>query len=149
MEDRKGQSPSLQFDAAEVTSLAHLYRGEMHQSKVWRTRIDATTNWAVVTTGIALSVTFSSSDASPITMLLISWVIIAFLAFEARRYQIYDIYRVRVRIMEINFFGPILNGRGVRTDNRWNEYLADDYRNLRFHIGYIESLGRRLRRNYA
>jgi uncharacterized membrane protein len=38
--------------------LAHLYRGEMYRSKVWRTRLDATTNWAVATTGIALSVAF-------------------------------------------------------------------------------------------
>ena len=38
------------FNAAEIGALAHLYRGEMYRSKIWRTRLDATTNWAVVTT---------------------------------------------------------------------------------------------------
>jgi uncharacterized membrane protein len=45
--------------------LAHLYRGEMYRSKVWRTRLDATTNWAVATTGIALSVAFRGCLKSP------------------------------------------------------------------------------------
>ena len=46
------------FGPAEIGALAHLYRGEMYQSKVWRNRLDTTTNWAIVTTGIALSLTF-------------------------------------------------------------------------------------------
>ena len=44
---------------------AHLYGGEMYRSKVWRTRLDATTNWAVATTGIALSVAFSMPGTRP------------------------------------------------------------------------------------
>jgi uncharacterized membrane protein len=43
------------FSAADIGALAHLYRGELYRSTVWRTRLDATTNWAVVATGIALS----------------------------------------------------------------------------------------------
>ena len=54
------------FNAAELGMLAHLYRGEMYRSKIWRTRLDATTNWAVATTGIALSVAFSSPGNSPL-----------------------------------------------------------------------------------
>ena len=54
---------NARFGAAEIGTLAHLYRGEMYRSKIWRTRLDATTNWAVVTTGIALSVAFSRADA--------------------------------------------------------------------------------------
>ena len=53
------------FDAAEMGALAHLYRGEVYRSTMWRTRLDHTTNWAVATLGIALSVTFSSREASP------------------------------------------------------------------------------------
>ncbi len=137
------------FGPAELGALAHLYRGEMYQSKIWRARLDTTTNWAVVTTGIALSVTFSNADASPLPMLLVSWVLVAFLAFEARRYVYYDIFRMRVRVMEVNFYAPILTGQGIRTDNHWNELLAEDYRDMRFHITYWEAVGRRLRRNYA
>jgi uncharacterized membrane protein len=45
------------FDTADITALSHLYRGEVYRSTVWRTRLDTTTNWAVVTTGLALSMT--------------------------------------------------------------------------------------------
>jgi len=46
--------PEPAFNAAELGVLAHLYRGEMYRSKIWRTRLDTTTNWAVAVTGIAL-----------------------------------------------------------------------------------------------
>ncbi|WP_372836558.1 DUF2270 domain-containing protein, partial [Puniceibacterium confluentis] len=48
------------LDAAEIGAIAHLYRGEVYRSTIWRTRLDTTTNWAVVTLGIALSIAFSS-----------------------------------------------------------------------------------------
>ena len=142
-----GEQP--RFSAADIGAIAHLYRGEMYRSKVWRTRLDATTNWAVVTTGIALSVTFASDTASPLPMVLVSFLVAVFLIFEARRYRYFDVWRTRVRVMETNFYGPMLRGRSVRTDNHWNEVLADDYTGVYFHISFIEALGRRLRRNYG
>src|SRR6266436_9187103 len=54
-------SQKPEFSAAEIGALAHLYRGEVYRSTAWRTRLDSTTNWAVVTTGIALSTSFSSA----------------------------------------------------------------------------------------
>ena len=30
----------LEFSAAEIGALAHLYRGEVYRSTVWRTRLD-------------------------------------------------------------------------------------------------------------
>ena len=107
-----------QFGAAEIGALAHLYRGEMYRSKVWRTRLDATTNWAVVTTGIAMSVTFSSAEASVLPVVLVSLLVAVFLIFEGRRYRYFDIWRTRVRVMEVSFYGPILRGQGLRTDER-------------------------------
>src|SRR5262249_62261069 len=65
-EDAMPEHKNPTFDAAEITALSHLYRGEMYRSTVWRTRLDATTNWAVVTTGLALSLTLSSETASPL-----------------------------------------------------------------------------------
>ena len=61
MEDHNSHRAEA-FGPAEIGALAHLYRGEMYQSKVWRNRLDTTANWAI--TGIALSVTFSNADAS-------------------------------------------------------------------------------------
>jgi uncharacterized membrane protein len=149
MEDQASDKPALKFGAAEIGALAHLYRGEMYQSKIWRNRLDMTGNWAVVVTGIALSLSFNNADASAVPLLLMTWVVVVFLFFEARRYLYYDLYRVRVRVLEINFYGPLLRGEGMRLDNDWNKLLARDYEDLSFHISLMESLGRRLRRNYG
>ena len=110
-----------QFDAADIGALAHLYRGELYRSTVWRTRLDATTNWAVVTTGIALSLTFSSPTASPLPLVLVGLLVAVFLCIETRRYRFFDFWRVRAHVLEVHFFGPILRGQGVRVDNGWNE----------------------------
>jgi uncharacterized membrane protein len=137
------------FGPAEIGALAHLYRGEMYRSKIWRTRLDTTTNWAVVTTGIAISATFSSAEASPLPVVLVSFLVAVFLIFEARRYRFFDVWRTRVRVMETSFYGPMLRGQGLRTDNDWNHVLADDYTGVYFHISFWEAAGRRLRRNYC
>lgn len=138
----------VRYTPAELTTLAHLYRGEMYRSKIWRTRLDTTTNWAVATTGIALSVTFSNAEISPVPLLLVGLLVSIFLGIEARRYRYFDIWRTRVRLLEVCFYGPLLVGQPISTTNRWNEVLAQDYRDLRFHINYWEAAGRRLRRNY-
>src|SRR6478609_5998298 len=53
-------TPRHTFDSAEMGVIAHLYRGEVYRSTIWRTRLDNTTNWSIVTMGIALSTAFSS-----------------------------------------------------------------------------------------
>ena len=59
--DGPAATPPLKAcSVAEIGAIAHLNRGEIYRSTVWRTRLDSTTNWAVVTTGIALSATFST-----------------------------------------------------------------------------------------
>lgn len=137
------------FSAAEIGALAHLYRGELYRSTVWRTRLDATTNWAVVTTGIALTLTYSSASATPLPLVLVGLLVAVFLYIEARRYRFFDFWRIRAHVLEVNFFGPILRGQGVRTDNGWNEILYQDYRHPNLHITFLEAAGRRLRRNYG
>ena len=83
-------APIREFSAAEIGALAHLYRGEVYRSTVWRTRLDSTTNWAVVTTGIALSVTYSSAEASPLPMVLVGLLVSVFLLYEARRLSVFQ-----------------------------------------------------------
>jgi uncharacterized membrane protein len=141
--------PNATFSPAELTVLAHLYRGEVYRSTVWRTRLDATTNWAVVATGLALSLTFSSPTASPLPLVLVGLLVAVFLCIEARRYRFFDFWRIRAHILEVNFFGPILRGQGPRVDNGWNEILYHDYQAPSLHITFLEAAGRRLRRNYG
>ena len=67
------------LDSSEIGALAHLYRGEVYRSTIWRTRLDNTTNWSVVTLGIALSISFSSPNASPLPLVLVGILILFFM----------------------------------------------------------------------
>ena len=139
--------PRHTFDAAETGAIAHLYRGEVYRSTIWRTRLDHTTNWAIVTMGIALSTTFSSPEASPLPLLLVGLLIAVFLGMEARRYRYFNVWRARARWLEKNFYAPIFTGEAH--DDRWKAILARDYTAPRYHISFVRAAGRRLRRNYG
>src|ERR1700682_2654893 len=132
------------FNTADITALSHLYRGELYRSTVWRTRLDATTNWAVAATGLALSIAFSAPTASPLPLALVGLLVAVFLCIEARRYRFFDFWRIRAHILELNFFGAILRGQGPQTANGWNEILYRDYAHPALHITFVEALGRRL-----
>jgi uncharacterized membrane protein len=137
------------FTVAEMGALAHLYRGEVYRSTVWRTRLDQTTNWAVVTTGLAMSLTFSGPYASPLPLIVVGLLVAVFLLLESRRYRYFGVWRARCRLMETDVYGPMLRGEGVSLDGKWNLLLANDYIRPRFHISYLRAIGRRLRSNYA
>jgi len=148
-QDQVPEPARRHFDAAELGALAHLYRGEVYRSTLWRTRLDHTTNWAVVTTGLALSLTFAGPDASPLPLILVGMLVIVFLLFEARRYRYFNVWRARCRLMETDLYAPLLRGQGVRMDDKWNTLLAKDYESPHFHIDWFRAIGRRLRKNYA
>ncbi|MCG8444054.1 MAG: DUF2270 domain-containing protein, partial [Caulobacterales bacterium] len=122
------------FSTAEITALAHLYRGEIHRAALWRGRLDTTTNWAVVTTGIALSVAFSSPGATPLPIVLVSFLLMVFLFFESRRFMYFDVSFSRVRVLEARFFSPMLRRDKNSSSENWNEFLADDYVDPHFHM---------------
>lgn len=136
------------FDSAEMGALAHLYRGEVYRSTIWRTRLDTTTNWSVVTLGIAISVSFSSAEASPLPLLLVGILILFLLTMESRRYRYFNVWRARARWMETHFYAPLLIDGDLHCEERWQNVLANDYHRPRYHISMARALGRRLRRNY-
>ena len=142
-------SPKTKFDISELGAIAHLYRGEVYRSTIWRSRLDQTTNWAVVTTGLAMSLTFSGPYASPLPLILVGLLVAVFLMLESRRYRYFSVWRARCRLMETDLYGPLLRGQGVTLDGKWNLLLADDYERPRFHVSYWRAIGRRLRSNYA
>jgi uncharacterized membrane protein len=145
----KVEPESNRFSAAEIGAIAHLYRAEVYRSTMWRTRLDNTTNWAVVTTGIALSLTYADSDASPLPLFVVLLIVAVFLGLEARRYRYFNVWRARCRLMETDFYGPMIAGEGVARDGHWDVLLSHDLESPKFHVSYIISVGRRLRRNYA
>jgi len=137
-----------EFDNAEIGALAHLYRGEVYRSTIWRTRLDNTTNWSVVTLGIALSVTYASPTASPLPLLLVGILISMFLILESRRYRFFNVWRARCRWIETNFYAPMLFRSTRPEPGEWQDVLANDYMTPQYHIGFWRAMGRRLRRNY-
>jgi len=130
------------------TALVHFYRGEIQRSNVWRTRLDTTTNWAVITAGATLSFVFSSPDnphfAIPINSILVS----IFLFMEARRYRYYEVWANRVRVLETGYFAPMLSHQTMPPDKEWAEHISADLITPHFTISEWEAVGRRLRSNY-
>jgi uncharacterized membrane protein len=130
------------------TAMVHFYRGEIQRSNVWRGRLDATTNWAVITAGATLSFVFSSPDnphfAIPINTILVS----IFLFMEARRYRYYEVWANRVRILETGYFAPMLSHRTIPPDKEWADHISADLLSPHFTISEWEAIGRRLRANY-
>jgi uncharacterized membrane protein len=137
-----------EFNPAEMGAIAHLYRGEVYRSTVWRSRLDNTTNWSVVTTGLALSLAFADADASILPLILVGLLVSVFLILEARRYRYFNVWRARCRLMETDFYAPLLRGSPPAMDGHWNTLLADDYHHPQFHVSMLLALGRRLRKNY-
>lgn len=150
--DRSAPAQSTQarapLSAAEIGALAHLYRGEIYRSTIWRTRLDTTTNWAVVTLGVALSISFSSPEASPLPLILVGVLIIFFLMLEARRYRYFNVFRARARWMETHFYAPMLTEGDLHLEKHWQEVLAEDYLRPDYHVDQMTAIGRRIRRNY-
>jgi uncharacterized membrane protein len=145
--------PPSQADAicgpAEIGALAHLYRAEVFRSTAWRQRLDTTTNWAVVSTGIALSVSFASESASPLPIVLVGLLSIMFLILEARRYRYFSVWKFRARMLEIANIVPLLRGEGAKILMDRGTALSDDYLRPRHRISALRALGRRIRRNYG
>lgn len=147
MIDSQDEAALPEFTGTELGAVAHLYRGEIYRSTIWRTRLDTTTNWSVVTLGVALSIVFSSPSASPLPLLLVGVLILLFLMIEARRYRYFNVWRARCRWIENNFYAPLLNPHETASGN-WRAVLAADYRRPTYHVSFTVALGRRIRRNY-
>ena len=137
------------FTNGELGVLAHLYRGEIYRSTIWRTRLDNTTNWAVVTLGVALSISFATPQASPLPLVLVGILLIFFLMMEARRYRYFNVWRARCRWLELHFVAPLLEDGDLRLDRGWQKILAEDYRRPVYHVSMWVAMGRRVRRNYV
>ena len=137
-----------EFNAAEIGAIAHLYRGEVYRSTVWRTRLDNTTNWAVAGLGVAMSISFSHKEASALPILLMGGLMVVFLFFETRRYRYFNVWRARCRWLETNWYSPMLLGKGCPCGTGWEKVLSQDYREPQFHITLSRAIGRRLRRTY-
>ncbi len=131
-----------------ITALAHFYRAEMYRSMVWRTRLDTTTNWAIISTLAILTTSLNNPVYATEALLLGMFVNVIFLVIEARRFRFFDVWRARVRMMEENFYGGILRRDQTSTDKDWGCQVADDLLCPRFHLTRIQAFRARLMRNF-
>ncbi|MCX7681665.1 MAG: DUF2270 domain-containing protein [Anaerolineae bacterium] len=131
-----------------ITAMAHFYRAEISRCNTWRTRLDTTTNWAVVTVGAGLTFVFGAPQNPHFVLLLVLSLVLIFLYIEARRYQYYALWSYRARFIETDFFAAMLaSPRSVSSD--WADHLAQSLVQPSFPIGRLEALGRRFQRNYV
>lgn len=138
----------FQEDIGPGSAMAHLYRGELHRMTRWRERLDQTTRWAIIVLAAVLTWAFSSESNPHYVILVGVGVVGVFLGIEAHRYRGYDMWRSRVRTLQVNAFAYALDpGPGV-TDPDWRVKLASDYREPAIHITREEAVAHRLRRVY-
>lgn len=130
-----------------TTAMVHLYRGEVARSNTWRTRLDLTTNWAVVTIAAMLTFVFGTVDHHHVVLLLAVPLNALFLLIESRRYRYYELWTLRVRLMETDFFGAMLAPPFGPSED-WARLLNQTLLTPRFPISLLEAIGRRLRHNY-
>jgi len=132
-----------------INVMTHFYRGEIQRSTVWRQRLDATTNWAVLTTAGMLSISLADAQQEPILLLLSNLIILSYLIIEARRYRYFEVYRSRVRMIEENFLMPVLTRKLDSPESTWREMVAGDLDKPKYKTTMLEAIGFRLRRNYV
>lgn len=139
----------LDEEMGPSSAMAHLYRGEIHRMKLWRQRLDRTTNWAVLLIAGVLTWAFSS-ETNPHYVILVGGAGVLLFAFvEARRYRAYEVWRSRVRALQRYVWAVGLDpDQEADLDDSWRRRLAADYRRPELQISTEEALAHRLRRVY-
>jgi uncharacterized membrane protein len=125
----------------------HFYRGEIDRTTAWRSRLDQTTNWAVVVVAAILTWAFSSPDNPHYVLLIGVFAVAGFLVMEANRYREYDVWRDRVRTIQKEAFAAEFDpSESPGTD--WRADLAEQLRHPTFSVSFRHALAHRLRRIY-
>ena len=138
-----------QVSPQDTTALCHYYRAEMDRANTWRSRLDVTTNWAIVTTAAFLSVAFGGPKIPHFVIILATFFVFSFLIIESRRYKYFDLWRWRIALLNENFFATIVSPGATPLRENWRELLSNELKHSSFKISFLEAFGRRLRRNYG
>lgn len=132
-----------------IAAMVHFYRGELQRSTDWRLRLDTTTNWALLSVMGLLTFTLGQPSHPHAAILPGIALLATFHFIEARRFRIFDLWRARVRMIEVNFYGPILRRDLHSPVEGWGARVADDLMFPGFRISRLQALAARLRANYA
>ncbi len=113
---------------------------------VWRTRLDTTSNWAILLTTGLTTFTLGAPGVPHYTLLLGLALNSICMLLEGRRYQHLHHSEWRIRRMESGYFAPWV-GPGATVE--WRAELAADLRDPHATIGTFAAVRRRLKRNYV
>jgi uncharacterized membrane protein len=146
--------PAPPVEAPDLTHpvFVHFYRAVVAHMDVWRQRMDATTNWAAATTAAMVTFSFGSTTSPHFVLLLALGFNGVFLLMESRRYQTFDLWRRRFRLLNRHVVVPVLTGTQSRASAEQREALArvaDDLGRMVPHVSLTQAAGFRIRRNYA
>jgi len=152
-DDKQMQHPEFEQQALQrgeyITAMAHLYRGELQRSLSWRLRLDTTTNWAIFTTAGILTFAFNNPDFAAQTLLAGMYANLLFLVLEAQRFRFFDVFHSRLRMVEENFYGPLLRRDLTSPMADWGRCVAEDLDRPHYHISRRQAIRARLSRVYS
>lgn len=135
-------------DLSTFTALTgDFYRGEIDRATTWRSRLDQTTNWAVIVVTAILTWAFSGEGRPHYVVLIGMFGVTAFLLMEANRYREYDVWRNRVRTLQTHLIAEAFDP-GETLDGDWQARLSEDLRKPAFDLSFQGALNHRLRRSY-
>ena len=132
--------------------LVHFYRAAVVHADVWRRRLDATTNWAVVTAAAVVTFAFGEAQAPHFVLLMALLFTLFFLVMESRRYQIYHVWELLIRDLHQYLVRPALLQSSDMDQEAIEAGLAQIARDLGStlpRISLLEAAGLRIRRNYG
>jgi uncharacterized membrane protein len=140
--------PANQPTPPPVAATVHIYRGLMDSASTWRTRIDHPTNWAIITSGTAASFVLSDKSHTHAVLLLVMLMTVMFMTIEARRTRYYHLWSTWLRLLETEYFAPILKENTVTVNDTWQALLVRDLGFPHFKMTFWQMLSRRLRDIY-
>jgi len=131
------------------TILIHYYRAMVARADIWRTRMDATTHWAIAATAAVLSFVLGSADAPASALSIATLLTLAFLLLEARRLTFYHLWQRRVLLLEEGLVRPALSGgEAAVSDDPLRELLDEHLGRTVPRMPLRKAAARRFRRIY-
>lgn len=130
-----------------ATILVHYYRAMVGRADIWRTRMDATTNWAIGTTAALISFVLGSPTTPHFVVFIASLMTLAFLLLEARRLTFYHLWQKRALLLEDGFIRGAL-GDGAEVPSEIVEALDAGLGRTVPSMPLSKAVARRLRRVY-
>jgi len=141
------EEPKISNDQLENV-LIHLYRGEVQRVNTWRNRLDRTPYWSLVMVAGMITWSYSTPTRSPALILLTIPITLAVLFLEANRYQMHEVWRSRLRLLEENFIANMLDPEASIPRSEWMKVLSNDLREPEHKLTISSALAVRLRRIY-